>query len=356
MGPAGKAIGESYAEASADPTAENISKAVGHTAAGLAVAVGGVQSARMLKAPAKTPKPDAETEANPCFVKGTPVATSEGYRPIEEIGQGDSVWSYDHKSNSWTLQQVSRPLKHDYAGDVVTIYVADEKTESTGNHPFWVVSGDGLYYRPVPDDIFFCEPETDEGRWTEARDLKAGDRVLLLSGETAEITETETRTASITVYNLSVDNLHNYAVSLKGILVHNKSDVYDPSKNVRNGITVEDPSGKVAKKLGDAPKVGVPSGYKTVAELRKARQVHGIDPRKSAKLEQLTDKEMIQAFKNPRTGELVELNETNGIVQGHHRIKELVRRADSPVSSITDETFVRVGIYKRDLSMFWDIE
>jgi len=37
---------------------------------------------------------------------------------------------------------------------------------------------------------------------------------------------------------------------------------------------------------------------------------------------------LLEAFNNPKTGEYVELNDIGGIAQGHHRINEIVRRAD----------------------------
>jgi hypothetical protein len=71
----------------------------------------------------------------------------------------------------------------------------------------------------------------------------------------------------------------------------------------------------------------------------------------------LSDEELLNAFNNPSlsdegTIDYVEINDINGIVQGHHRINEIIRHANSPSCSITDEIIVRVKTYKRDLSMF----
>lgn len=45
-----------------------------------------------------------------CFPAGTPVATSEGLRPIETIRAGDRVWAYDLVASQWRLCRVKEPV------------------------------------------------------------------------------------------------------------------------------------------------------------------------------------------------------------------------------------------------------
>jgi hypothetical protein len=96
--------------------------------------------------------------------------------------------------------------------------------QATGNHPFYVVRGDRLTSRPVPQDI----PEQDQGmvgpgRWVEARDLRKGDELWCKNGENRIITSISNGDERTKVYHLEIEGNHNFAVHETGILVHNKS-------------------------------------------------------------------------------------------------------------------------------------
>jgi hypothetical protein len=102
--------------------------------------------------------------------------------------------------------------------------VAGEVIESTGHHPWWVVRGEDLRSRPQPDHVpFNPDGYHGEGRWVDAIDLRAGDVLLLRSGEEAAITGLVVRHARLPVYNFHVEELHCYAVGHAQILVHNNS-------------------------------------------------------------------------------------------------------------------------------------
>lgn len=96
----------------------------------------------------------------------------------------------------------------------------------------------------------------------------------------------------------------------------------------------------------------------TVGALRRARPTHALDPPKSDALAKLSDDELLRAFNNPSggPGDMVSLNDIDGIAQGHHRINEILSRVGKPGSTITDETTVTIDRYVRDLSAFWDLE
>lgn len=96
--------------------------------------------------------------------------------------------------------------------------------ESTGHHPWWVVRGEGLGGRPQPEHVPINPDGYDGGgRWVDAIDLRAGDVLLLRSGEQAAITGLVVRHARLPVYNFHVEELHCYAVGHAQILVHNNS-------------------------------------------------------------------------------------------------------------------------------------
>ena len=60
--------------------------------------------------------------------------------------------------------------------------------------------------------------------WIKAKDLRAGDKVLLLDGRTSTICSVTQKKLHkpITVYNFEVEGFHTYYVGGIGLLVHNK--------------------------------------------------------------------------------------------------------------------------------------
>jgi hypothetical protein len=106
-------------------------------------------------------------------------------KPIETVHSGDRDWAYDPASRDWSVREVVRPLVHQYQGDFVTIGIAGSRIEATGNHPFWVTSGEQLEDRPQVRDVPVEQREAARrlsGRWVEARSLRVGDLCVLGSG------------------------------------------------------------------------------------------------------------------------------------------------------------------------------
>ena len=60
----------------------------------------------------------------------------------------------------------------------------------------------------------------EEARWLSAGEL-SGDRLLLRGGVWAEVADVALQAATLSVYNLTVEGLHTYAVGASGVLVHN---------------------------------------------------------------------------------------------------------------------------------------
>ncbi len=164
-----------------------------------------------------------ETGSSGCFVAGTPVATELGLRPIEEIRSGEKVYAYDPETKKWSLSDVIEPLAHTYAGDFVTIVVGSDRIKTTGNHPFWVISGDELASRPAARDVPVHEQgATSGGRWVEARDLRPADILLRNNGQSVRVENLYRSHEHLIVYNVTISELHNYSVGSMGVLVHNK--------------------------------------------------------------------------------------------------------------------------------------
>ena len=135
-----------------------------------------------------------------CFVAGTPIRVEEGYQNIEDIREGDLVWAKEPESGEVSLKRVVQIFERE-SDELVHIVVNGERISTTPEHPF---------YRPTAG-------------WTSAIDLRAGDRLALLSGEVVVIEEVqhEILEKPITVYNFEVENFHTYFVGHASILVHN---------------------------------------------------------------------------------------------------------------------------------------
>ena len=171
-----------------------------------------------------------------CFPAGTAVWTDEGLVPIEDIEAGEFVACADAESSDWSYCEVEERLEHRHDGELVSVTAAGHSVEATGNHPFWVVSGDDLEFRPVATDAGADALGGDEdGRWVEARAVEPGDRVLLADGREVAVELVSFSSGSLPVFNLHVAGRQTYAVGEAGVLVHNKANVSKPAKVLQSG-------------------------------------------------------------------------------------------------------------------------
>jgi len=122
----------------------------------------------------------------------------------------------------WVERRVVEIYRHENEGPMATIRVNGETIRATGGHPFWVVDGEALAERRVPERISAYEAGGRQpGRWVLAIDLLAGDKILRRDGEVSALDSVELDETDETVYNFRVFELQNYAVGACGILVHN---------------------------------------------------------------------------------------------------------------------------------------
>jgi len=159
-----------------------------------------------------------------CFPAGTLVSTIDNLRPIESLKPGELVWAYDLTGCQWSAKPIVNLFQHDYEGDLITIGINEEKVEATGNHPFWIIEGEGLNSRASASDVGdLSHPSRTPGRWVEARDIRVGDVLLLRTAKTGRVSSVSIKHAMLKVYNIEVEELHTYAVGNEEILVHNKA-------------------------------------------------------------------------------------------------------------------------------------
>lgn len=138
-----------------------------------------------------------------CFVAGTLILTRTGYKKIEVIKVGDWVWSYNEQTGKRELKQVTKVFVRQ-TQQLVNLYLGNQLIQTTLEHPF-----------------------RHQGKWVKANDLKAGDRLQLYQSSAQLALDSLARQdTSVTVYNFTVANNHNYFVGKQGVLVHNANCNY----------------------------------------------------------------------------------------------------------------------------------
>ena len=127
-------------------------------------------------------------------------------KPIETLEIGDIVWAWDEATGQRVKRLVRRLFRHEGRAILaVCISTGDGQRqiiEATTEHPFWV-KGKG---------------------WVAACTLKEGDVLLGIDPDkhcTVAAHPVESGTAN--VFNFEVNEVHNYFVGRRGVLVHNSS-------------------------------------------------------------------------------------------------------------------------------------
>lgn len=149
-------------------------------------------------------------EPNPdtgCFVKGTKILTSTGYKNIEDIKVGDIVKSLNLETGKVEYKPVYiKYVFDDLTQDLYTLKVNWETIKVTGAHNFFVKNSNNNIIAKA------------------AKDLKIGDLIIDENGQTYPITEISYKKSNDVVYNFAVSDNHNYFVGEKGYLVHNQDE------------------------------------------------------------------------------------------------------------------------------------
>ena len=180
---------------------------------------GAIMFSRLARLPAFQRVVASNSPASLCFVAGTPVLTTDGYKNIEDIRVGDMVVSRDEGRQMTVVKPVvalfQNPNKEIYS---VTLTSEEGQTETLGataEHPFYV-----------------------EGKgWVVAAALQPGDQVVShTSGEgrggfllVKSVTLEEARQDT---YNFEIADTHTYFVGHLNALVHNQCN---PGDLIANG-------------------------------------------------------------------------------------------------------------------------
>ena len=134
-----------------------------------------------------------------CFVAGTKVAVENGYKNIEDIRIGDYVYSYNLETKTKELKKVLETFIHQ-KDEIYTLKVNNQLIYTTEEHPFYVIN---------------------KG-WINAEKLKFNDKLLSIKTGPTNIQNISKRNNKTYVYNIEVEDNHNYLITEEEILVHNK--------------------------------------------------------------------------------------------------------------------------------------
>ena len=133
-------------------------------------------------------------------------------KPIGEVRLGDKVLATDTKSGRAESKRVS-VLHHNRDADLADVTVKDRKTgkkavlHTTWHHPFF---------------------NAGKGQWTDAQDLKVGDRLRSPDGESTQtVAAVKVWTGLKWMQDLTVNDDHTYYVVAGNtpVLVHNSNCV-----------------------------------------------------------------------------------------------------------------------------------
>ncbi len=130
-----------------------------------------------------------------CFVKGTPVTTQNGLKPIEKIVTGDLVLSKDIRTGELAWKPVIEPTRRP-ATSLLTIRAGCDELKCTPGHVFWV-SGHG---------------------WRKASELIPGN--ILHAAKVPVAIDQIAETEAAETYNLIVSENSNYFVGKQMIFSH----------------------------------------------------------------------------------------------------------------------------------------
>ena len=195
---------------------------------------------------------------------------------------------------------------------LVDVTFGGQTVSATPNHPFYSVT---------------------RKAWVPVGSMWPGELLRNGRGDVTPLQAiSEQRYGVVEVFNLEVEELHNYFVGnsdADSVLVHN----------------------------GPEACIGKPAQPMREVEVKDLKPIQGgahSAPRPG--LQKLTDAELLGSVRNPAKGDfLTENTRTGALVDGNGRAHELLRRATDPNSSIKPGTKVPVAPYTPDMSMFPDL-
>ncbi len=164
------------------------------------------------------------------FDGSTLVSVESGLVPISQIRIGDRVWAYNENNKEFSLEKVTHLIKGNGEKLIAEVTLSDgEVIYSTGDH------------------LFLLE---ESRTWAMAKFLKSGDALFDAKDELVYVTDVELNHIDTTVYNITVNNYHNYFVGSSKVLTHN-TNCFKINSRIKENPRLA----KEAKKAGKDQKV-----------------------------------------------------------------------------------------------------
>ncbi len=168
-----------------------------------------------------------------CFDADTLVCTSTGYKRICEIKVGEKVLSFNEKTKKPEYKRVVNTFRYDMESlntDAVTFVFKDMKLTCTAEHKFY-------YQGEWITAVGIIERYWDEV--VEPKRIYTHDEVAI------EINIGDIRTVELLnpveyVYDLEVEDNHNYTVTTDNIIVHNSGKSYAIAQKIVKRLLLEE--------------------------------------------------------------------------------------------------------------------
>lgn len=140
-----------------------------------------------------------------CFAGETKVLTPDGLTSIEDLKVGDEVISYNFETSEREIKSITKIASHEVSA-LYTVSTPAGDIRVTGDHPFYVVGvGEVL-----------------------AMNLSAADKLMNYLGEEIGIKSVSVElTDEVTVYEIAIEDNHNYFVGEDSVLVFNEPCMKD---------------------------------------------------------------------------------------------------------------------------------
>jgi hypothetical protein len=130
----------------------------------------------------------------PCFAGDTQIRTPEGSVAIKDLKIGDVVLSYNEQTKELETTKVTETTEH-----LTDNYlIINKNLKVTSNHRMLI-----------------------NGKWQEIGQAKIGDSLIGSNSQSKPISSIENVNEEIKVYNIEVENNHNYLVNDMDVVVHN---------------------------------------------------------------------------------------------------------------------------------------
>jgi hypothetical protein len=234
------------------------------------------QSAALPIAARLFPAQQGSQELANCFPPDTLVGTEAGLRPIGQVNAGERVWAYDFARGFWRLCEVECRHDSSYNGPLVTLDLGVGEVTATAYHPFWVIEGQDLDARSALRDVHINEDRglSLPGRWVNSHDLREGDVILLRNYGRTTIRRVWQHHEQTMVCNLTIQDLHTFAVGEHQVLVHNTSGSMNPLSPKPGGTT---PPGEMAALLYELSQMSKSGFTPTEIEIALQQRIAQLD-------------------------------------------------------------------------------